>query len=267
MLSGLLATRASLLWVLSAATLVAAAGTAHTRESAPQDWTLDDVKRLIEVTDRTVDLARSLSESTADPANVQRQVLPLLSALESSMVLVSKRERRAQMENQLDGYEYAEVIACVETHTTFSEMLYGEMEEMEEARLAGDEGKLSQLQSSLARFARECTECAMSLTELLDGTKSQAAVDGAGFGLNPLYASVAAFRAVAGLDLKPLLQIQIGANERLVARLEQQCKQIRAPGADTATTNVPHRCVSHVLAVDALPKLKSALSLLSAKGA
>lgn len=262
-----------LLRTLSVAILVAATGLACSRDarladnSQPPDWTLDQVRQLTNVTDKTVSLVRTVSEGVEDLSRLEAQIIPLIEAVLSTHDLVTVRGDAGRPKNQLDSYEYADVSACVEVTLINLDILRVEMNEIKEASLAGDAGAISESQSILGRMARDNAECATLLAEFLAGIKPPAARQGPGAATGVVYASAAAFRSVAGLEIKALLEDQIVANERIVARLKDACEQAHPPQGDGAISKVPSSCVPHTLALDALPKLRSALSLLSAKGA
>jgi hypothetical protein len=262
----------SLLRALGVAILVIATGTACSRGpehrgSPPPDWTLDEVRRLTDVTDKTVSLARTVSEGGEDVSRLETQVVPLIEAVQSTIDLVSGRRNASRLKNELDGHEYADVSACVEGVIINIGILPVEVSEIKEASAAGNAEAIEQAQRLVGRIARDNVECATLLTEFLGGTKSQAAIERLGAATPVVYASAAAFRAVAGLELKALLEDQIAANERIVGILKQACEQAHSPQGNGAISKVPSRCVPHTLALHALPKLKSALSLISATGA
>src|SRR5687767_4474347 len=110
---------ASLLRALSVATLVAATGVACSRDPqpaddpAPPDWTLNDIRRFTDITDKTVSLVRTVSEGGEDLSRLEAQVVPLVEAVQSTIDLVSGHRNASRPKNPLDGYEYADVSACV----------------------------------------------------------------------------------------------------------------------------------------------------------
>jgi hypothetical protein len=258
---------------LSVAILVAATGLACSRDTRladnaqSQDWTLDEVRQLTDVTDKTVSLVRTVSQGVDDISRLEAQINPLIQAVLSTNDLVSLRADAGRPKNQLDSYEYADVSACVDVILFDIENLRIEVNEIKEASLAGDAREISESQSLAGRIARDNAGCATLLAEVLGGIKHETAIQGLGVATGVVYASAAAFRAAAGLDLKALLEDQIAANERIVARLKDTCEQARLPQGNGAIGKVPSPCVPHILALDALPKLRSALSLLGAKDA
>jgi hypothetical protein len=250
------------LWrIAAAAAFVAITGVACSG-AGPSEWTPGEIKQLSSQTDRFTRLVASLADNDPSPSELLPLARPIIAAAQTNMNRIESHSGDMRLKDRLNTMGTADVTACVQAGILVSAEPEHFVQKLEQARRAGDEANVGEAQYMLISLARDATSCALSLSEFLSGTKSPQAFDRVSVASGEIYAMAAALRAVAGLGVAGLLREQIAANETITTRLARECEKARRSNSDAP---VRQRCVAHILATDTLPKLRSALSRLTAK--
>src|SRR5688572_4825060 len=107
--------RTRMLCGAAAATLLVTTGVACTRtpEPPPPDWTVEEIKQHIQVTDRTVGLMQSLSRGERSHAEIRAALRPVVAALESAGAVIERHPVRVSIEDSGELDLYGDGLVCL----------------------------------------------------------------------------------------------------------------------------------------------------------
>jgi hypothetical protein len=247
---------------LTASIIISFAATTGAGCSAKPELSAEAFQKISAVTDGELQIVQSTSAAPSSN-DIRSDVRTLSDAVLSALQLIESHRNNLEIRDRFDAGAAADVLACLSANATMLPDFEVMLGKLDEALQSGDEMQIIGRQQMLTDLSRRAVLCAMLATETLSTLKSAEAFDLVGATIGPVHANAIAWQALNGLAVDSLLERHAAANAIILARLAPKCAQRSGDSAQPFVTP----CVSYQLAMQSMPRLKSALPARAATAA